>query len=51
MEGDEEEVWTYTGGSGDSVIDYVLGDEKVREQVRGLEVGNNIDSDHHPMIM
>ena len=29
--GDEEEEWTYTGGKGESVIDYILGDEIVRE--------------------
>ncbi|KAL6416732.1 hypothetical protein ACFW04_013190 [Cataglyphis niger] len=46
--GDIEEEWTYTGGSGNSVIDYVMGDEDTRMQVGEVEVGDNID--HHPII-
>ncbi|KAL6421353.1 hypothetical protein ACFW04_014690 [Cataglyphis niger] len=42
--------WTYTGGSGNSV-DYVMGDKDTRMQVCEVEVGDNIDSDHHPIIV
>ncbi|KAL6431964.1 hypothetical protein ACFW04_007414 [Cataglyphis niger] len=49
--GDIEGEWTYTGGSGNSVIDYVMGDEDTRMQVGEVEVGDNIDSDHHPIIV
>ncbi|KAL6417577.1 hypothetical protein ACFW04_012648 [Cataglyphis niger] len=48
--GDVEGEWTYTGRSGNSVIDYVLGDEDARMQVNEVAVGDNIDSDHHPII-
>ncbi|KAL6416955.1 hypothetical protein ACFW04_013076 [Cataglyphis niger] len=39
------------GGSGNSVIDYVLADEDMRMQVSKVEMGDNIDSDHHPIIV
>ncbi|KAL6419634.1 hypothetical protein ACFW04_013719 [Cataglyphis niger] len=51
IKGDIEGEWTYTGGSGNSVIDYVMGDEDTRMQVGEVEVGDNIDSDHHPIIV
>lgn len=31
VKGNEERDWTYTKGRGESVIDYVLGDEEVRD--------------------
>ena len=49
--GDEEGEFTYTGGRGETVIDYVMGEEKVRERVLRLEVGESIESDHHPLIV
>ncbi|XP_024891322.1 trichohyalin-like, partial [Temnothorax curvispinosus] len=49
--GDEEGEYTYTGGRGETVIDYIIGDEEVREKVERLEVGERIDSDHHPLIL
>ncbi|KYN11576.1 hypothetical protein ALC57_16268, partial [Trachymyrmex cornetzi] len=42
---------TYTGGRGESVIDYVLVDEEAREQIEFMEVGDTIESDHHPLIV
>lgn len=36
---------------GESVIDYVVGEEKVRERVISLEVGDCIESDHHLLIV
>ncbi|KAL6420967.1 hypothetical protein ACFW04_013629 [Cataglyphis niger] len=47
MEGE----WTYTGGSGNSVIDYVLGDEDIRMLISRVEVGDNVNSDQHPIIV
>jgi len=49
-EGDEEENWTYTGGRGESVIDYVLVEEEGREEVERLEIGDKVDSDHQPVV-
>jgi len=50
-EGDEEGNWTYTGGRGESVIDYILGVEERREEIERLEVGDKVDSDHHPVVV
>jgi len=50
-EGDEEGNWTYTGGRGESVIDYVLVEEEGREEVERLEIGDKVDSDHHPVVV
>jgi len=33
------------------VIDYVLGDEEMREKVINLKVGERIDSDHQPVVV
>jgi len=49
--GDEDRNWTYTGGRGESVIDYILGEEEGREEIERLEVGDKVDSDHHPVVV
>ncbi|XP_024875210.1 ABC transporter F family member 4-like [Temnothorax curvispinosus] len=51
VKGDEEGEFTYTGGRGETVIDYVIGEEEVRERVERLEVGERVDSDHHPVTL
>jgi len=51
IRGDEEGSWTYTGGRGKSVIDYVLANERIEEELMQLVIGDNIDSDHHPLII
>ncbi|XP_024877156.1 golgin subfamily A member 6-like protein 22, partial [Temnothorax curvispinosus] len=51
VKGDEEGEFTYTGGRGETVIDYVIGEEEVRERVERLEVGERVDSDHHPVTI
>ncbi|KYN30070.1 hypothetical protein ALC57_00472 [Trachymyrmex cornetzi] len=51
IKGNEEGNWTYTGGRGDSVIDYVLVDKETREEIEYMEVGDAIDSDHHPLVV
>nr|XP_034195027.1 vicilin-like seed storage protein At2g18540 [Osmia lignaria] len=33
------------------VIDYVIAEAEGREKIVSLEVGDNVDSDHHPMIV
>ncbi|KMQ88014.1 hypothetical protein RF55_12574 [Lasius niger] len=49
--GDEEGEFTYTGGRGDTVIDYILGNGEIRDRMERLEVGEEVDSDHHPVIL
>ena len=51
VEGDEEGEWTYTGGRGNSVIDYILGNEDTRERVERMEVAERVESDHHPVVV
>lgn len=51
VEEDREELWTYTGGRENSIIDYALGDKDSREEVERLEIGENVQSDHHPVIV
>lgn len=45
--GDEKGEFTYTGGRRQSVIDYVIGNERVKREVKKMVVGDK-DSDHHP---
>lgn len=33
------------------MIDYVLGDERAREEIDSLVVEGRIDSDHHPIVV
>ncbi|XP_071576349.1 uncharacterized protein [Temnothorax nylanderi] len=49
VRGDEEGEFTFTGGRGDTVIDYVIGEGEVREKVEKMIVGDKVDSDHHPL--
>lgn len=49
IEGDREGEFTYTGGKGSTVIDYIIGDRETREKVKRMRVGDRIDSDHHPL--
>lgn len=51
IKGDEEGEWTFTGGRGESVIDYVMGDEKTRERIEMMMVEGKVDSDHHPVTV
>ncbi|XP_067207866.1 golgin subfamily A member 6-like protein 22 [Linepithema humile] len=48
-EGEEEGEFTFTGGKGNTVIDYVIADEDTREKIKSLRIGNRIDSDHQPL--
>lgn len=49
VKGDEEGEYTFTGRRGNTVIDYVIESEEVRERILRLEVGEKIDSNHHPL--
>lgn len=42
MEGE----FTFTGERGCTVIDYIVGEEKVRYRVRRMKVGDKVDADH-----
>jgi len=33
------------------VIDYVLGEVRTKEYVEKMEVGDQVDSDHHPVVI
>jgi len=51
VKGDEEGQWTYTGGRGGTVIDYVIGNEETRERVVKMRVEDWVDSDHQPITV
>jgi len=46
---DEEGEWTYTGGRGGTVIDYVIGNEETRRKVEKMKVEDWVDTDHQPI--
>lgn len=49
VRGDEEGEFTFTKGRGDTMIDYVMGDNEVKERVERMKVRDKIDSDHQPV--
>lgn len=49
IEGDEKGWWTYVGGGGKSVIDYIVVNDRAREEITKMEVGVQVDSDHLPL--
>lgn len=51
IRGDEEGEYTYTGERGETVIDYALGGREIVEEIEKLEIGEKVDSDHHPVIV
>lgn len=40
---------TFTGGRGESVIDYIIGSEEMWDRIREIKVGYKIDSEHQPI--
>ncbi|XP_070517884.1 DNA ligase 1-like [Cardiocondyla obscurior] len=48
---DEEGEWTYTGGRGETVIDYVICNGETKRRIKEMRVGGEVDSDHHPIIV
>lgn len=49
VEGDEKGEYTFTGKKGNTAIDYVMGNEEVRERIEKMEIGDEINSDHQPV--
>lgn len=49
--GDEEGKCSFTGGRGNTVIDYVIGNENTRDKMERIKVGDKVDSDHHPVVV
>lgn len=48
IKGAEEGEYTFTGGKGNTVIDYVIGEGEVKGKIERMRIGNRIDSDHQP---
>ncbi|XP_011858385.1 PREDICTED: golgin subfamily A member 6-like protein 22 [Vollenhovia emeryi] len=48
--GDWEGNWTYSGGIGESVIDYVIVEQESEEEIERMEIVDKIDSDHQPIV-
>jgi len=46
---DKDGEYTFTGGKGGTVIDYVLGNKEVRDKIEKMYIGDRIDSDHQPL--
>ncbi|XP_039304823.1 golgin subfamily A member 6-like protein 22 [Solenopsis invicta] len=46
---DEEGGWTYIGGSGMSVIDYIIGNDRAAGEVKSMKEGDRTESDHIPL--
>lgn len=47
--GDWEGEYTYVGTRGNTVIDYVITNEKALERIKEFKVGERIESDHMPL--
>lgn len=45
----EKGEYTFMGGIGRSVIDYIIGDRNVKDRIERMRVGNRIDSDYQPV--
>lgn len=48
--GEESEEWTYVGGKGESLIDYVVVNGRA-EDIQGVRIGDRIESNHLPIEM
>ncbi|XP_043604622.1 uncharacterized protein LOC122577397, partial [Bombus pyrosoma] len=46
---EEGEEWTYIGERGNSVIDYVIGNQEATEEITNMKVGRRTESDHMPL--
>ncbi|XP_011881271.1 PREDICTED: uncharacterized protein LOC105569421 [Vollenhovia emeryi] len=49
--GDWKGNWTYSGGRGESVIDYVIVEQETEEEIERMEIEDKIDSDHQPTVV
>lgn len=50
-EGDEEGEFTFIGGKGNSVIDYIVIDPLVKEEIKCFKVETRTESDHLPLMV
>lgn len=46
MRGDEEGEFTFMGGKGKTVINYVIESKNTKEKLREMKVGCRVDSEH-----
>lgn len=49
MEGDEAGEFTFIGGKGNSVVDYVIVDTAMKEDIESFKIEERVESDHLPM--
>lgn len=49
MEREKEGRYRFTGGKGNTVIDYMLGEREIRKKIEKMKIGNRVSSDHHPV--
>lgn len=45
----EKGKYTFTGGRGNTVIDYVIGNIGVKDRIKKMTVEDRVDLDHHPI--
>jgi len=50
IKGDDKGEYTYTGGRGESVIDYIVGDGRIKDRIERIEVEERVKSDHQPIV-
>lgn len=51
MEGDGEGEFTFIGAQGNSVIDYILADTKMKEEIQNFRIDERVESNHLPMVV
>lgn len=49
IEGDWEGEYTYVGIKGNSVIDYIIVNERLINNIKNFRIGERVDSDHMPL--
>lgn len=51
VEGDEDGEWMYTGARGESMINYIIVEEDLAGDIRRMEVGRQVNSYHHLVMV
>jgi len=49
MKGDENGKLTYIGERGESMVDYVLVNQKAWDKIEKMKIGNRVESDYQPL--
>jgi len=49
IRGDENGELTYIGGRGESIVDYVLVNQKAWDKIEKMKTGNRVESNHQPL--